>query len=130
VSLHGDMHAASSDYPDVAWEVGGEVAHEHADRGILICGSGIGVCMAANKIHGVRAALVYDLHGAELSRRHNDANVLCLSSDETPLDEMQRIVDAWLTTPFDGGRHERRVNKMRAIEHGENPATVTRPAGV
>ena len=128
VSLHGDLDAASSDYPDVAWEVGREVSRHDADRGILICGSGIGVSMAANKIHDVRAALVYDASGAELSRRHNDANVLCLSSDETSPQDMQRLVDIWLAASFEGGRHQRRVNKMTAIEHGEDPATVTKPA--
>ena len=119
----------SCDYPDMAWPVARAVADGEADRGILICGSGIGMVMAANKMPGVRAALVHELKGAEMSRRHNDANVLCLSGDEVADEDMSAIVDKWLTTDFEGGRHARRVNKIMAIERGEDPAkTVTEPA--
>ncbi len=112
----------SCDYPDVTWPVAKAVAAGEADRGILICGTGIGASIAANKVSGVRAALVHDETTAELSRRHNDANVLCLAGDVLTDDEqILRIVTVWLATPFDGGRHARRVNKIAAIERGQNP---------
>ena len=122
-AILGDCGGESCDYPDSAYLVGRAVADGDADRGILICSNGIGVTIAANKIPGVRAALVYDKANAERSRRHNDANVLCLGSETTPHDELAEIVDVWLATTFDGGRHERRVRKILAIERGENPAT-------
>ncbi len=110
------------DYPDVTWPVARAVARGDADRGILACGTGIGASIAANKVHGVRAALVHDEGTAELSRRHNDANVLCLAGDSLTDDLLVRIVDVWLASPFDGGRHARRVAKIAAMERGENPA--------
>lgn len=123
VAILGECGGESCDYPDSAYLVGRALADGDADRGILICSNGIGVTIAANKITGVRAALVYDKANAERSRRHNDANVLCLGSETTAHDELAEIVDVWLATPFDGGRHERRVRKILAIERGENPAT-------
>ncbi len=117
----GDPSGGPADYPDVAWEVGQAVAGAFADRGILICGTGIGAAIAANKVRGVRAALVHDVAAGELSRRHNDANVLCLAGDHTSPDEALRVVEAWLEAPFDGGRHARRVEKIAAIERGEDP---------
>ena len=122
-AILGECSGESCDYPDSAYLVGRAVADGNADRGILVCSNGIGVTIAANKIAGVRAALVYDKANAERSRRHNDANVLCLGSETTAHDELAEIVDVWLATPFDGGRHERRVRKILAIERGENPAT-------
>lgn len=114
------------DYPDNAYLVAREVADGRADMGVLICGSGIGMSMAANKVDGVRAALVSDELTAQLSRSHNDANVLCLAGDLIGHHLIARIVDAWLRTSFDGGRHARRVDKITAIERGENPIEIER----
>jgi len=125
--LVGPCEADSCDYPDAAWAVGRAVAGGDADRGALVCGSGIGASIAANKVHGVRAALVHDARGAEMSRRHNDANVLCLAGDLIADDEACRLVDLWLATPFEGGRHARRVGKIAAIERGENPVLSGSP---
>lgn len=115
----------SSDYPDLAWSVSRAVSEGRADRGVLICGSGIGMCIAANKVRGVRAALVHDDITAEMSRRHNDANVLCLSADMLGIRLIEKIVHIWLATEFEGGRHARRVHKIAAIEAGNDPHTVT-----
>ena len=103
---------AGIDYPDAAREVAEAVQQARADRGILVCGSGIGMSMAANRLQGIRAALVADGHAAEMSRRHNDANVLCMGSSCLEPDVMNGILDVWLHTEFEGGRHERRVNKI------------------
>jgi ribose 5-phosphate isomerase B len=104
------------DYPDIAVRVGREIGSGAADRGILLCGSGIGMAMAANKIAGVRAAPVVDEDSARLSREHNDANVLALGERTTPLDLARRIVLLFLDTPFGGGRHQRRVEKINALD--------------
>jgi ribose 5-phosphate isomerase B len=106
----------SVDYPDYAADVARRVGSGEVDRGILVCGTGIGMCIAANKVRGVRAAPCHDVITAEMSRRHNDANVLCLSSDLTGEELMDRMVRTWLETPFDGGRHARRVDKISKIE--------------
>ena len=87
-----------------------------ADRGILICGTGLGMCIAANKFHGVRAAPCHDDLTAEMSRRHNDSNVLCLSADLLGERLIGRMIELWLATPFEGGRHARRVEKIAALE--------------
>ncbi len=122
VQVLGLCKEDTCDYPDVTWPVARAVAAGEADRGILVCGTGIGASIAANKVSGVRAALVHDETTAELSRRHNDANVLCLAGDALTDDaRILRIVNLWLATPFDGGRHARRVEKIAAIERGENP---------
>ena len=118
------------DYPDMAYPVSTAVSTGEADRGILVCGSGIGMCIAANKVKGVRAALVHDEIGAEMSRRHNDANVLCLAADLLGARIIERIVTTWLKTDFEGGRHARRVNKIAAIEEGRSPDTVADTAAV
>lgn len=115
----------SCDYPDVAYAVALAVAGGAADRGILICGAGIGMSIAANKIDGIRAALVHDEIGADMSRRHNNANILCLSADLLGMRIITRLVQTWLATPFDGGRHARRVNKIAAIEKGRDPSGMT-----
>ena len=116
--------AEACDYPDVAYPVAHMVANGQADRGVLICGSGIGMCIAANKVRGVRAALVHDEIGAEMSRRHNNANILCLAGDLLGIRIIERIVSVWLATQFDGGRHARRVAKIAAIEAGQAPESV------
>jgi ribose 5-phosphate isomerase B len=105
------------DYPDIAETVARKVANQEADRGILICGSGMGMCIVANKIPGVRAAPCFDDLSAEISRRHNDLNVLCLSGDLMGEMLADRIVEIWLNTPFDGGRHARRNQKIANLEH-------------
>ncbi|MDA7980548.1 MAG: ribose 5-phosphate isomerase B [Pirellulales bacterium] len=112
----GPNSADSVDYPDFAAAVALQVSSGQVDRGILICGSGLGMCIAANKISGVRAATCHDELSAEMSRRHNDLNVLCLSADrlgEKPIDDMIRT---WLGTEFDGGRHQARIDKITALE--------------
>ncbi len=112
----GTHSAESCDYPDVAAKVGERVSRGEADRGILICGTGLGMCIAANKFHGVRAAPCHDDLTAELSRRHNDLNVLCLSADLLGERLIDRMVEIWLSTPFEGGRHARRVEKIAELE--------------
>ena len=109
------------DYPDVAYLAADAVSKGDAQRAILVCGTGIGMSMAANKVDGVRAALCYDELNARVSRQHNDANVLCLSGDLLGSQNLRKIVEVWLTTDFAGGRHQRRVDKMTAIEKGLNP---------
>lgn len=116
-----DMGASgpeSCDYPDLAFVVAQAVGNNKADRGILICGTGIGMCMAANKVVGVRAANCHDLITAELCRRHNDANVICLSGDLLGEDLVERLVRTWLVTDFEvNSRHSRRVDKIKAFEN-------------
>jgi len=109
------------DYPDLAYLAATAVSKEQADRAILACATGIGMSMAANKIQGVRAALCHDELSAQVSRDHNDANVLCLSADQVGAVLLRKMVEVWLTTEFSGGRHERRVRKIRAIEEGKDP---------
>ena len=104
------------DYPDVAVMVARKVSNEEVDRGILVCGTGVGMCIAANKIAGVRAAPCHDDITAEISRRHNDLNVLCLSADLLGEKLADRLVEIWLKTPFEGGRHARRNRKIVAME--------------
>lgn len=104
------------DYPDTALPVARAVASGAVERGILICGSGIGSCIVANKVTGVRAALAHDEIGAEMARRHHDANVLCLAADLTGARIIERVVQTFLTTSFEGGRHARRLDKISAIE--------------
>jgi len=106
----------SADYPDHGAPAARAVATGECARGILICRSGIGMSIVGNKIAGVRAALCLDEEMAELSRRHNDANVLVLSGGQTPPARACRIVDVWLRTAFEGGRHGRRVDKIREME--------------
>jgi ribose 5-phosphate isomerase B len=105
-----------ADYPVPAFAVGEAVAAGRADRGILICGSGIGMCMAANKVPGVRAALCHDAAAARQTREHNDANVLCLSGDRIAGETAVAIAEAFLGADFAGGRHGRRVDLISAYE--------------
>ncbi|MFW6059006.1 MAG: ribose 5-phosphate isomerase B [Phycisphaeraceae bacterium] len=127
---HVPCDGRTCDYPDMAYPVANAVSTGEADRGILVCGSGIGMSIAANKVKGVRAALVHDEISAEMSRRHNDANVLCLAADLLGMRVIERIVQIWLTTDFEAGRHARRVNKIAAIEQGHKPETVSDDAAV
>jgi ribose 5-phosphate isomerase B len=108
------------DYPDIAGEVAREVSSGQADRGILICGTGIGMCIAANKFRGIRAASIVDELTAEISRRHNDLNILCLSGDLLSEHAAEQIVRVWLNTPFDDGRHSRRIEKIHEFETQQN----------
>src|ERR1700722_12971240 len=108
----GPQSRDSVDYPDYAFQVGTAVSEGRAQRGVLICGTGIGMCIAANKVKGVRAAPCHDSITAEMSRRHNDANVLCLSADLLGEELLDRMVKIWLETDFEGGRHARRVDKI------------------
>ena len=110
-----------ADYPDLAYQAATAVSKKEVDRAILVCGTGIGMCIAANKVKSVRAALCYDELNAQISRQHNDANVLCLSGDLLGGPTLRKIVEKWLTTDFSGGRHQRRVNKITAIEDGKDP---------
>ena len=113
----GTTGTESVDYPDYATTVGRAVARGDADRGILVCGTGIGMAIAANKVDGVRAAPVQDVETARLAREHNDANVLALGARLTNADTALAIVDTFLDTPFAGGRHQRRIEKIAAIDH-------------
>ena len=106
----------SVDYPDFARDVCELVLSGEADRGILICGTGIGMCIAANKFPGIRAVTCHDDITAELSRRHNDANVMCLSADLLGDRLLGRIVGLWLATEYEGGRHQRRLEKVAKLE--------------
>ena len=116
VADEGTNSDEAVDYPDFATQVAKKVSRGDADRGILICGTGIGMAIAANKFSGVRAAPCYDEVMVEMSRRHNNVNVLCLPGDligERPVDD---LVLMWLQTEFDGGRHENRVQKIDALD--------------
>ena len=125
VDVVGDLHSQSTDYPEPAYEVGSRVADGRARFGVLICGTGIGVSIAANKVKGVRAAVVHDELTATLSRSHNDANVVCMSADMLGERRMDAIVEAFIKSEFEGGRHSRRVGKIESIERGEDPAKAT-----
>ena len=119
---HGTNSGEACDYPDIGLAVAADVASGRADRGILLCGSGIGMSITANKVTGVRAALCHDELTAQMARRHNDANVLCLPADLVGDALMQSIVKVWLQTEFEGGRHARRVEKIVAYEHNHSHA--------
>lgn len=106
----------SVDYPDFGKEVSRSVSDGEAERGVLVCTSGIGMSIIANKFPGVRAALVRDLDEARSSREHNDANILVLSGAKTDALLAQQIIDTWLATPFGGGRHQRRIDKITQVE--------------
>jgi len=112
------------DYPDLAYLAATAVSKKQAERAILACATGIGMSMAANKVPGIRAALCHDDLSAQISRDHNDANVLCLSADQVGSVLLRKIVEVWLTTEFSGGRHERRVRKIQVIEEGKDPRDI------
>jgi ribose 5-phosphate isomerase B len=111
----GAFTTETYDYPDAAQLVGKAVASHQFDRGILICGTGIGMCIAANKVDGVRAALTYNNFTACRARQHNDANIICLSGEDPPK-ELDAIINSFLTCQFEGGRHQRRVDKIMSLE--------------
>ncbi len=125
VSRFGSTDGEPCDYPEAAFQVSSEVAAGRSDRGILICGTGIGMSIAANKVPGIRAAVVHDELTAHLARGHNDANVLCLSADLLGERAMEKIVEVFLKDDFEGGRHARRLAKIKAIEVGAEPSSVT-----
>jgi len=118
----GTNSSRSCDYPDIAFPAARAVADGKVDLAVLVCGSGIGMSICANKVLGVRAALCHDELTAQMSRRHNNANILCLASDVLGDELIRRIVCSWIDTEFeDGGRHERRVRKISCIEEQEDP---------
>jgi ribose 5-phosphate isomerase B len=121
VGTHG---TESVDYPDFAAAVGWAVAQGSATRGVLVCGTGIGMAIAANKVAGIRAVQCNDVESARISRAHNDSNVLALGARTTAEDVAVTIVEAWLAAAFEGGRHSRRVDKVAALERGVPTATV------
>ena len=112
----GTHSTDSVDYPDYAVKVATAVADGEYDRGILFCGSGIGMAIAANKVHGIRASQVVDEASARLSRSHNDLNVLSLAARLTAAEEARSLVEIFLDTPFEGGRHQRRIDKISALD--------------
>ena len=112
----GCYNTAPVDYPDIAQKVGEAVASGNFDQGILICHTGIGMSIAANKIKGIRAALCLNTFAAQRTREHNDANVLCLRGENIDTESALEIVKTFLATDFEGGRHIQRVNKIRALE--------------
>jgi ribose 5-phosphate isomerase B len=122
VEDEGTAQTDSADYPDYAARVARKVSHGQADRGVLVCGTGVGMCITANKVRGVRATTVADEEVARLSRQHNDVNVICLSGSRLDEASAQRVVQTWLQTPFEGGRHARRVEKIAELEREEGAA--------
>ncbi len=115
VTDFGTAEPVSCDYPDYAAKVAAAVASGAAERGVLVCGTGQGMCMTANRFPGVRAALVYDELTARITRQHNDANVICLGGRVLPEPEAVRLLGLWLETPFEGDRHLRRVRKIDSV---------------
>ena len=113
----GTFGTDSVDYPDIAEKVCGDVVSGKADRGIVLCGTGIGISIASNKIKGIRCALCNDVYSAKMSRQHNNANVLAMGGRVLGFGPAGEIVRAFVTTEFEGGRHERRVNKIMALEN-------------
>src|SRR5687767_10824326 len=112
----GSVAEESVDYPDYARKVAEEVSHGRVDQGLLVCGSGTGMAIAANKVPGVRAAVAWSEETARLARQHNDANVLAVGARTTPPTDIPKIVRAWFSTEFEGGRHAARVNKISDVE--------------
>lgn len=112
----GTHGGESVDYPDFAVAVAHAVASGAYDRGLLVCGSGVGMAIAANKVPGIRAAGVTEAESARLSRSHNDANILALGARLTPTNLAREIVTTFLDTPFEGGRHQRRIDKLSALD--------------
>lgn len=111
----GAFSMDTADYPEYAYKVSMAIIQDNYDRGILICGTGVGMCMTANKFKGIRAGLAHDINTAQLSRLHNDANILCLGGEELKESKAMDIVDVWLNTSFEGGRHQRRVDLINKL---------------
>lgn len=116
----GTYSTDSCDYPDYVYPAAVSVRQKKTERAIVICYTGIGSAIVANKVRGVRAALVYDLKSAKLTRKHNNSNVLVLPSNLLKVDMVKRIVSVWLKTEFEGGRHLRRLKKIKDVEEKEN----------
>ena len=112
----GTVSEESVDYPDYARKVAEQVAQGRVEQGVLVCGSGTGMAITANKVPGVRAAVAWSEEVARLARQHNDANVLAIGARTTPPDEIPKIVRAWFATEFEGGRHAARVDKISEVE--------------
>ena len=112
----GVFNTRRSDYPDYAQKAAQCILSGEYERGILSCGSGVGMCISANKIHGIRAVVCTEPYSAVMSRRHNDTNVLCLGSRVVGIELAQMIVDQWLAAEYEGGRHQKRVDKMKRLE--------------
>ena len=130
VQDEGTNSTESVDYPDFAEKVAHDVAGSRADLGILVCGSGIGMAISANKVPGIRAANVTSEYEAQMCREHNDANVLALGARIVKEEDAYRIVDKWLATSFAGGRHQRRVDKIAGIEReGLSSGAASGPVG-
>ena len=111
----GTFKIDSSDYPEFAYKVGNAIANEECDRGVLICGTGIGMSITANKIKGIRAAATNTEEGAKLSRLHNDANILCLGARMVEPENALKILDVWVNTSFEGGRHQKRTDLITQL---------------
>lgn len=107
----------SVDYPDIAEKVCNAINSGDADKGILVCGTGIGISIAANKIDGIRAAHCHDVYSAEMTKRHNNANVICMGGRVIGRELAFKIIDAWLDAEFEGGRHQKRIDKIHTLEN-------------
>ena len=110
----------SCDYPDYAIPAVKSVTYGGNDRAILICSNGIGMCIVANKIPGVIGALAYNIRTAEITRKHHNSNVLCLGANEIPHNQLLKMIKVWLITKFEGGRHERRMTKVKALDKNKH----------
>ena len=124
VVVMGESTGQPCDYPELAYQVARAIAEGKFEAGVLICGTGIGMSIAANKIPGIRAAVAHDEIAAQLSRTHNNANILCMSADLLGQRLIEKITETFVKTTFEGGRHARRLRKIAAIEQGHDPATV------
>jgi ribose 5-phosphate isomerase B len=125
VEDYGPSNSERVDYPDFAEKVAAQVAARQADYGVLVCGTGIGMMIAANKVPGIRAVAAHDTISARMAREHNNANILTMGGRMIDAATMRQIVDTWLSTPFAGGRHQRRLEKIEAFEqhyHSEKRA--------
>ena len=120
----GAFSTESCDYPDIAEEVCEKLVSGQVERGVLICGTGIGMSIAANKIRGIRAAVCNDTKSAEMSRRHNNANVICLSADILAERSLDDVIQLWIATEFEGGRHQRRVDKIGELLQQQRETTL------
>jgi ribose 5-phosphate isomerase B len=119
VTDFGTFNDASTDYPDYAAKVCSAITSGAAERGVLVCYTGIGMSMSANKRRGIRAALACNADAVSLTRRHNNANVLALGAKYTTIEQAEPLVDIFLTTAFEGGRHQRRIDKIESLAGGE-----------
>ncbi len=121
---YGTFDTNSCNYPEFAYKAACAVASGECDKGIIICGSGIGISISANKVKGIRCALCSEPYSAQMTRRHNDANVLAMGARMIGIDIAKEIVQTFLTTEFEGGRHQKRINEISQIENGEVPHII------